>query len=209
MSEGQWKRWDAVARVVAGKLTTGEAATLLDLSIRQVRRIRRAVERRGRAGLGHGNRGQVPGNKLGAGMRTRILRLRRTTYRDFNDQHFTEKLAAETPPVRVSVRTVRRVLRAAQIPAVRQRRAPKHRRRRERKAQAGLMLLWDGSRHDWLEGRGPWLCWWGRSMMPPATSCPAPTSWSTNVRRAISACSARSSPPTGRRGASTWTSTGP
>jgi hypothetical protein len=33
-----------------------------------------------------------------------------------------------------------------------------HRRRRDRKAQAGPMLLWDGSRHDWLEGRGPWLC---------------------------------------------------
>jgi len=91
-------------------------------------------------------------------MWSRIVRLRRTKYRDFNDQHFTEQLAAETAPVCVSVRTVRRVLRTAQIPAVRQRRAPKHRRRRERKAQAGLMLLWDGSRHDWLEGRGPWLC---------------------------------------------------
>src|SRR5256885_12435157 len=40
----------------------------------------------------------------------------------------------------------------------RRRRPPKHRRRRDRKAQTGLMLLWDGSRHDWLEGRGPWLC---------------------------------------------------
>lgn len=158
MSEGQWKRWDAVARVVAGKLTMREAATLLDLSVRQVRRIRRAVERDGRAGFGHGNRGHVPSNKLGAGVRQRIVRLRRGKYRDFNDQHFTEKLAVETPPVHVSVRTVRRVLRTAQLPAVRQRRPPKHRRRRERKAQAGLMLLWDGSRHDWLEGRGPWLC---------------------------------------------------
>jgi hypothetical protein len=56
------------------------------------------------------------------------------------------------------VRTVRRVLRTDGVPAVRRRRPPKHRRRRDRKAQAGLMLLWDGSRHAWLEGRGPWLC---------------------------------------------------
>ncbi len=158
MAEGQWKRWDAVARLGAGKLTLQEAARVLRLSVRQVRRIRRAVERAGRAGLCHGNAGQVPVNKLRAAVRTRILRLRRTKYRDFNDAHFTEKLAEEQPPLRISVRTVRRVLRAGGVPAVRRRRPPKHRRRRDRKAQAGLMLLWDGSRHDWLEGRGPWLC---------------------------------------------------
>ena len=112
MSEGQWKRWDAVARLTVGKLTVGEAARVLGLSVRQVRRIRRRVAEGGRAGLQHGNRGRVPVNKL----------------------------------------------RAAGVGAVRGRRPPKHRRRRDRKAQAGLMLLWDGSRHDWLEGRGPWLC---------------------------------------------------
>jgi hypothetical protein len=158
MSEGQWKRWDAVSRLTAGKLTVGEAACVLGLSVRQVRRIRWRVRARGRAGLQHGNRGQVPVNKLQAAVRTRILRLRRGKYRDFNDVHFTEKLAAEAPPLRVGVRTVRRLLRAAGVGAVRGRRPPKHRRRRDRRAQAGLMLLWDGSRHDWLEGRGPWLC---------------------------------------------------
>lgn len=158
MSEGQWKRWDAVARLTAGKLTVGEAARVLGVSVRQVRRIRRRVAKAGRAGLRHGNHGQVPVNKLRAAVRARILRLRRGKYRDFNDVHFTEKLAAETPPLVVGVRTVRRLLRAAGVGAVRGRRPPKHRRRRDRKAQAGLMLLWDGSRHDWLEGRGPWLC---------------------------------------------------
>jgi hypothetical protein len=158
MSEGQWKRWDAVARLQAGKLTTPEAAQLLGLSVRQVRRIRRAVERAGRAGLRHGNHGQVPVNKLPPTVRKRILRLRRTKYRDFNDQHFTEKLGQESPPIVVAVRTVRRVLRGDGVRAVWQRRPRRHRRRRDRKAQAGLMLLWDGSRHDWLEGRGPWLC---------------------------------------------------
>src|SRR5438552_1580831 len=150
MAEWQWKRWEAVARLGAGKLTLQEAARVLQLSVRQVRRVRRAVERAGRAGLRHGNAGQVPVNKLRAAVRNRLLRLRRTKYRDFNDAHFTEKLAEEQPPIRVSVRTVRRVLRAGGVPAVRRRRPPKHRRRRDRKAQAGLMLLWDGSRHDWL-----------------------------------------------------------
>lgn len=158
MGEWQWKRWEAVERVIAGKLTTQGAAAGLGVSVRQVRRIRRAIERRGRAALQHGNRGRPPANKLDAATTARIVTLRRTTYRDFNDQHFTEKLATEQPPIAVGVATVRRVLRGAKIPAVWQRRPRRHRRRRDRKAQAGLMALWDGSRHDWLEGRGPWLC---------------------------------------------------
>src|SRR5213594_283559 len=101
MAEWQWKRWDAVARLGAGKLTLQEAARVLRLSVRQVRRIRRTVERAGRAGLRHGNAGQVPLNKLRAAVRHRILRLRRTKYRDLNDA----QLAEEQPPIRVSVRT--------------------------------------------------------------------------------------------------------
>lgn len=158
MAEWQWKRWEAVERMIAGTLTVKEAAAGLGVCGRQVRRIRRAIERRGRAALQHGNRGRLPVNKLDAATIERIVSLRRTTYRDFNDQHFTEKLATEQPPIRVGVATVRRVLRGARIPAVWQRRPRRHRRRRDRKAQAGQMLLWDGSRHDWLEGRGPWLC---------------------------------------------------
>src|SRR3972149_6321496 len=100
MAEWQWKRWDAVARLGAGKLTVAGAARVRRLSVRQVRRIRRAVERAGRAGLRRGNAGQVPVNKLRAAVRNRILRLRRTKYRDFNDAHFTEELAEGTSPLR-------------------------------------------------------------------------------------------------------------
>jgi hypothetical protein len=58
----------------------------------------------------------------------------------------------------VPERTLRRVLAEAGVPAVRRRRPRRgHRSRRERMSQAGLLLQVDGSRHDWLEGRGPWL----------------------------------------------------
>src|SRR2546426_12797136 len=119
MAEGQWKRWDAVARLGAGKLTLQEAARVLRLSVRQVRRIRRAVERAGQAGLCHGNVGQVPVNKLRAAVRKRILRLRRTKYRDFNGAHFTGKLAEGQPPLRGSGRTGRPGRGAGGVPAVR------------------------------------------------------------------------------------------
>lgn len=58
MVEWQWKRWDAVARLGTGTLRLQEAARMLELSVRQVRRIRRAVERAGRAGCGTATRGR-------------------------------------------------------------------------------------------------------------------------------------------------------
>jgi transposase len=160
MSKRQWKRLDAVERIGRGTLTTGEGAEVLGLSSRQVRRLRRAVERRGGAGVLHGNRGREPSNRITEEVRGRIVELRRRRYEGFNDQHFTEKLS-EVEGVKVSRATVQRMLRAAGIGPPRKRRAPKHRRRRDRKAQAGLMILWDGSRHDWLEGRGPMMCLMG------------------------------------------------
>jgi len=158
MSVRQWKRWDVVAQMNAGKLTGPAAAQLTGLSMRHLRRLRRRIGRLGKTALVHGNRGRAPVNKLAGTVQARIVRLRETRYAGFNDRHFAEKLATETPPLVVSPATVRRVLRAAGIRAVQQRRPRQHRKRRDRKAQAGLLLLWDGSRHDWLEGRGPWLC---------------------------------------------------
>ena len=52
MAAWQWKRWEPVAQLGAGKPTLPEAARVLSLSVRQARRIRRAVERAGRAGCG-------------------------------------------------------------------------------------------------------------------------------------------------------------
>ncbi len=90
-------------------------------------------------------------------MRREILRLAKETYRDYNDCHFTEELAEQAEPIVISRSTLRRIRRAAGQGSPRKRRAPEYRGRRERYPQTGMMLQTDGSRHDWLEGRGPWL----------------------------------------------------
>jgi transposase len=156
MSERQWKRWEAIAAVNAGKLTMGRAAQLVGCSRRQLRRIHKRIAKVGQAGLRHGNTGRAPSNKLHSGVREQIEQLGREKYEGFNDHHFRDKLKA-CEGIAVSVSTVRRLRRAAGVSATRGRQPPRHRRRRERKAQAGLMALWDGSRHDWLQGRGPYL----------------------------------------------------
>lgn len=59
MSEKQWKQLDAVRRIKQARLTVVQAAQLLGLSERQVRRLRRAVEERGAKGVVHGNTGRA------------------------------------------------------------------------------------------------------------------------------------------------------
>ena len=115
MAEWQWKRWDVLQRVMAGKVTMPQASEILRLSVRQVRRLRRRAEREGRQAVVHGNRGRPPTHRIAEATRTRIVALRCTTYRDFNDTHFAEKLAAEAPPITVSVRTIRADDRAVPI----------------------------------------------------------------------------------------------
>jgi len=157
LSEKAWKRLDAIGRIAAGEMTVEEAAKVLGLSRRQVQRIRGRVEKRGKEAVVHGNRGRRSGRRTPERIAKKVVAMAKGKYGGFNDQHLCECLA-EAEQVELSRSTVRRILRAAGVAAVRRRRPSKHRRRRDRKPRAGMMIVWDGSRHDWLEGRGPMLC---------------------------------------------------
>ena len=139
-----------------GDLLMAQAADLLGLSVRQVRRLRAAYRQRGPHALIHGNRGRRSPRRVDEATRTRVIRLARTTYAGVNHQHLTE-LLAEREGLTLSHPTIHRILRGAGVPSPRRRRPPQHRRRRERLPQAGMLVQVDGSDHDWLEGRGPRL----------------------------------------------------
>ncbi len=78
-----------------------------------------------------------------------MIALARGHYQGLNDTHLTEKLK-EKEKINLSRPTVRRILRAAGIAAVRKRGVKRHYKRRERKAQEGALLLSDGSPHRWF-----------------------------------------------------------
>jgi hypothetical protein len=115
-----------------------------------------AYRKEGAAALAHGNRGCTPAHALEEETRQRVVALARTTYAGFNDTHFSEVLAEEEGLV-LSRSTVRRLRLEAGLPRPRGRRPPAHRTRRERRAQAGMLLQLDASPHAWLEDRGPRL----------------------------------------------------
>jgi hypothetical protein len=85
-----------------------------------------------------------------------VVALARDRYGGINHTQLTE-LLAEREGLRLSQPTLRRLLARAGLSSPRQRRPPKHRCRRQRMPQEGMLLQLDGSHHPWLEDRGPWL----------------------------------------------------
>lgn len=143
-------------QLVSGEVTTGQAAELLGLSERQVKRLRAAYRREGPAALVHGNAGRVPWHALPLEIRDRVRELVRDRYAGLNYQHLSEKLA-EDVGIELHRTTVRKVLLEAGVRGPRTRRAPPHRRRRERMPREGQLLQADGSRHRWLGPDVPYL----------------------------------------------------
>jgi transposase len=156
LNKKEQKRLVVLNQVEVGRMRGWEAAEVLGLSLRHVRRVLAAYRKEGAAALAHGNRGRKPHNALDEGLKEQVVGLARSTYAGCNFQHFTE-LLAEREGIVLSHSSVRLILLGAGIRSPRKRRPQKHRSRRERYPKEGMLLQIDGSRDDWLEGRGPYL----------------------------------------------------
>jgi len=132
-----------------GTITMAQAVEALALTERQVWRLRAKLQAGGPAALTHGNHCRVPANVLRAATRAQILMLAQAKYAGLNDVHLTEKLI-KVEGLTVSRATVQRLLRAAGCASPRRHRAPRHRARRPRRPQAGLLVLFDASPYAWF-----------------------------------------------------------
>jgi transposase len=156
VSQKELHRMHVVRLTMEGRETVGRGARLLGISARQMKRLRRKMKARGVQGLLNGNRGKAPWNKTVSEKIEQVLKLARGRYQGLNDTHLTEKLK-EKEKIVVSRATVRTILRQAGIAAVRKRGVKRHYKRRERRAQEGALLLWDGSPHRWFgQEQGEW-----------------------------------------------------
>jgi transposase len=156
VSQKELQRVAVIASCVKGDLACARAAELLDLTPRQIKRLKARYRQGSAAALAHAGRGQPSHRRLPDTVRERIVRLARTTYAGFNDHHLCEKLV-EREGLSLSRETLRRLLRKQGLGPPRKRRAPAHRQRRVRSARLGELVQLDGSPHDWLQGRGPRL----------------------------------------------------
>jgi len=116
LSQAEQQRLLVLNDLEAGIVISTEAAELLGLSVRQVRRLRAAYRQRGAAALAHGNRGRRPRHALDPAVAARVVELATSTYAGFNRQHLTEMLA-EHHGIVLSRPTVHRILSVAGSPA--------------------------------------------------------------------------------------------
>lgn len=156
VSQRELHRMHVVRLTLEGRESVGRGGKLLGISSRQMKRLRHKMRERGVGGLGHGNRGKPPWNKTVSEMTEEIINLAGDRYQGLNDTHLAEELR-ENEQLKLSRSTIRRIIRGAGIKAVRKRGVKRHYKRRERKAQEGALVLWDGSPHQWLgEKQGEW-----------------------------------------------------
>lgn len=157
MSQRDRQRYHLLKLVIKGAISLVQAAAAMKLSYRHAKRLAARFRKTGAAGLIHRNRGRPAPNRLDEALRQKVLALSAQRYAAFNDAHFTEELAAREQ-IHLSRETVRRLRRAAGIAPKRPRRGKRHFKRRPRKPQAGLMILWDASAHRWFGPQHPPCC---------------------------------------------------
>jgi hypothetical protein len=154
MSQRDRDRLKVLSLVKDGKRSQVEAARLLRLSTRQIRRLQLRLAAEGDGGVIHRLRGRPSNHRRSQALRRQAVRIFRKEMPDFGAQLACEKLAERG--LVVPVGTLRDWLRAEGLLQPRRRR-DQHRRRRERRECFGELVQGDGSHHDWLEGRGPWM----------------------------------------------------
>jgi transposase len=146
--ERAMKREEIILRAYAKKISWIEAAEILGMSPRHLRRVREAYEKAGFDGLHDRRVGKESPRRMAVAVVEEVLRLYRDEYFDFNVVHFHEKLNEEHS-IEVSYTWVKALLQGSGLVA-KDRSRKKHRRRRERKPLAGMMLHIDGSHHQWF-----------------------------------------------------------
>ena len=156
LTQREQTRLQILNGVLEGHWSIGEAVEVLGVSDRHAWRLLAAYRKEGAAALAHGNRGRVPTNVTPAWVRQQVVAVAQGRYSGINHTHLAE-LLAEKEGIVLSRSTVRRLLLRAGLPSPRYRRPPRHRYRRQRMPQEGMLLQLDGSHHAWLEDREPAL----------------------------------------------------
>lgn len=149
MSKKDLTRLYAIKLLIDGKSTIRDAARALNLSERQVKRLKAGVKEYGDAFVIHKNRGKKPAHTTPDWVKEQIIALAKDKYRGANFTHLTE-LLAENEGIVVSQATVARILTSAGIKSPRKHRAPKPHKSRRRKDQEGLLIQMDASPFRWI-----------------------------------------------------------
>jgi len=142
------KLQDVLLKAMAKKIRWWDAAEIIGVTDRTMRRWRERLEAEGYSGLVDRRKGKPSDKRVPLARVEEVLRLYREVYFDLNMRHFHEKLSEEHG-IELSYTWVQKALQGAGLVA-RGKRRGKHRRRRERRPLPGMLLHIDGSKHRWF-----------------------------------------------------------
>lgn len=154
MSHGELSRYDTLMRVDRGELRVDDAAALLGLKRRQVFRLLDRMRREGAEGLISRKRGLPSNRRHSDALREQILTIVREHYHDFGPTLAREYLI-ERHGITISCETLRKWMIAAGLWKHRAARRPRAYQPRYRRDCRGELIQIDGSKHWWMEDRGP------------------------------------------------------
>ena len=153
MSEKQLTRYSVIKKLIDKNCTVAEAAVQIDLSERQVIRLKKAVLENGAIALIHGNKGRKSNRSISQDTKDKAINIIKEKYSDFGPTLAMEKLR-DNHSIVLSKETLRSFMSDAGVWKIKPRKgAVKFRMKRKRKEHYGEMIQFDGSYHHWFEGR--------------------------------------------------------
>jgi transposase len=147
--ERTMKVQEVILRAMAKRITWWQAAEILGISARQMRRWKQRYQEYGYDGLYDRRRQRPSPRRVAVETVEQVLSLYREQYFDFNVRHFHEKLG-EKHGIKLSYSWVKAALQGAGLVAKRKQRGV-HRKRRPRRPLPGMLLHLDGSQHQWFQ----------------------------------------------------------
>jgi transposase len=156
MSTREMERLKMIVRIKESKITVLEAAESLHISERHLYRVLARYRAQGERGLVHSLRGKPSNRGYTKEIQAKVCRLYRERYSDYDPTLFGEKLQ-ENHSLSISRQTLTRWLFRESLWAGRRKKRP-HRKKRERRQAIGSLIQFDGSDHDWFEGRAKRCC---------------------------------------------------
>jgi transposase len=156
MSQKEIDRLHIIKKIEKKELRVEEGSEIIGISVRQTYRVLKKVKEEGSKGVIHKLRGKSSNRGYSKEMKEEVIKIYRRNYDDYGPTLFSEQLI-ENHNISVDHETVRRWLRSKAITTSMRKKRP-HRSKRERRSSYGELLQFDGSHHDWFEGRGAECC---------------------------------------------------
>lgn len=156
LSQKEIDRLMIITQIEENKITVLKAGELLALSQRQIYRILKRTRTEGVKGIVHKLRGRRSNRGYPKQLKEKIIGIYRKQYSDYGPTLYSEMLT-EYHNISLNRETVRNWLRENSITTSLRKKRP-HRRKRERRNCYGELIQFDGSYHDWFEGRGAECC---------------------------------------------------